>query len=191
MEYWGTGVRERGLNPTLSSQTRKLRQREVPRLAGHQVSQRPSSKQRALMSSLSGFHGPILQPPDNKWTFHSHYLCFYFLLDSCIRVLRLPSQHQMTGGLHSSSVLPRSLASGSPRSAQCWVLLRLLSGPQTAVFSLCPPSTDPRACSKQVLVDSVWKEGADAGVEGHMGQASISRPRTRQKAQPRPNEPGM
>lgn len=151
MEYWGTGVRERGLNPTLSSQTRKLRQREVPRLAGHQVSQRPSSKQRALMSSLSGFHGPILQPPDNKWTFHSHYLCFYFLLDSCIRVIRLPSQHRMTGGLHSSSVLPRSLASGSPRSAQCWVLLRLLSGPQTAVFSLCPPTVFPPYVSKPLL----------------------------------------
>lgn len=51
------------------------------------------------MSSLSGFHGPILQPPDNKWTFHSHYLCFYFLLDSCIRVLGLPSQRRMTGWL--------------------------------------------------------------------------------------------
>lgn len=96
-EDWGTGVREQGLNPTLSSQTRKLRQREVPRLAGHQVSRWPSRKQRALISSLSRFHSPILQPPDNKWTLHRHYFCFCFPRDSRISLLGLPPQHRMVG----------------------------------------------------------------------------------------------
>ena len=151
MEDWGTGVRERGLNPTLSSQMRKLRQREVPRFAGHQVSQWPSRKQRALISSLSRFHSPILQPPDN-----GH---FTVITSAFVSYLTPASGYSdchhsigWQGGLNSSSVLSPSLASGRPRSGAALGPSEAAPWP-ASVFPLRPPMVFPPYVSKPFRMD--------------------------------------